>query len=160
MAVLHRFYCKYNKYHSPWSGTDKVEVFVCLFWWFTPLSTFFQSCWDKFLSSWVEPVFWHRVSISIAVYTYCQMNKNPCSNQEIHMLFEHGSERDILKMNPSLFARHYIPKALQTRLIIWPIFLFAKTLHSFRSLWRHYDFWKYTANDILFRESSVRKWTI
>ena len=32
------------------------------------------------------------ISIRIAVYTHCQMNENPCSNQEIHELFEHGSE--------------------------------------------------------------------
>ena len=32
------------------------------------------------------------MSIRIAVYTHCQMNENPCSNQEIHVLFEHGSE--------------------------------------------------------------------
>ena len=33
-----------------------------------------------------------EISIRIAVYTHCQMNENPCSNQEIHVLFEHGSE--------------------------------------------------------------------
>ena len=32
------------------------------------------------------------MSIRIAVYNQCQMNENPCSNQEIHVLFEHGSE--------------------------------------------------------------------
>ena len=32
------------------------------------------------------------MSIHIAVYTHCQMNKNPCSNRETHVLFEHGSE--------------------------------------------------------------------
>ena len=32
------------------------------------------------------------VLIRIAVYTHCQMNKNQISNQEIHVLFEHGSE--------------------------------------------------------------------
>ena len=30
--------------------------------------------------------------IRIAGYTHCQTNENPCSNQEIHVLFEHGSE--------------------------------------------------------------------
>ena len=30
--------------------------------------------------------------IRIVVYTHCQMNENTCSNQEIHVLFEHGSE--------------------------------------------------------------------
>ena len=28
----------------------------------------------------------------IVVYTHFQTNKNLCSNQEIHMLFEHGFE--------------------------------------------------------------------
>ena len=28
--------------------------------------------------------------IGKAVLTHCQMNDNPCSNQEIHVLFEHG----------------------------------------------------------------------
>ena len=32
------------------------------------------------------------ISIRIAVYTHCRMNENPCSNQEIHVLFEHGYE--------------------------------------------------------------------
>ena len=32
------------------------------------------------------------MSIHIAVYIHSQMNENPCSNQEIHMLYEHGSE--------------------------------------------------------------------
>ena len=33
-----------------------------------------------------------QMSIHIAVYTHCQMNKNPCSSQDFHVLFEHGSE--------------------------------------------------------------------
>ena len=37
------------------------------------------------------------VDSCIDIYSYsclhpCQMNENPCSNQEIHVLFEHGSE--------------------------------------------------------------------
>ena len=32
------------------------------------------------------------MSIRIAVFTHCQMNENPGSNQEIHVLFEHGFE--------------------------------------------------------------------
>ena len=32
------------------------------------------------------------ISIRIAVSTHCQMNENPCSNQKIRVLFEHGSE--------------------------------------------------------------------
>ena len=50
------------------------------------------------------------MSIRIAVYTHCQMNENPCSNQEIHLLFEHpsmGLNLNILKMSPALFAGRY-----------------------------------------------------
>ena len=32
------------------------------------------------------------MSIRKAVFIHCQRNENPCSNQEIHVLFEHGSE--------------------------------------------------------------------
>ena len=32
------------------------------------------------------------MSNCIAVYTHRQMNENPCSNQEIYVLFEHGPE--------------------------------------------------------------------
>ena len=33
-----------------------------------------------------------RLFLHIAVLTLCQMKKNPCSKQEIHMLFEHEFE--------------------------------------------------------------------
>ena len=74
------------------------------------------------------------MSIRIAVYTHCQMNENPCSNQGIHVLFEHGSELEILKMSLALFSRRYIRKALRTILIISPMFLFAKTLRTVMTL--------------------------
>ena len=32
----------------------------------------------------------HPIPINIADLTHCQMNQNPCSNQEIHVLFKHG----------------------------------------------------------------------
>ena len=35
------------------------------------------------------------------------MNKNPCSNQEIHSTFEHGLNLKILKMSPELFTQCY-----------------------------------------------------
>ena len=73
--------------------------------------------------------------IRIAVYNHCQMNENPSSNQEIPVLFEHGSEPEkILKTSPALFAGRYIPKALRTRLIISPMLLFAKTLRTVMTL--------------------------
>ena len=57
------------------------------------------------------------------------MNENPCSNQEIHMLFEHGSELENTKNESCIICMTlYIWKALGTRLIVLPMFLFAKTL--------------------------------
>ena len=44
------------------------------------------------------------MSIRIAVYTHCQMNENPCSNQEIHMLFEHGSELENTYNEPCIIC--------------------------------------------------------
>ena len=60
------------------------------------------------------------------------------------------------------WALHYlhdviIRKALWTRLIISPWFLFAETLRTVMSLWRRYDVRKYTANAILFREIQCKK---
>ena len=50
------------------------------------------------------------MSIRIAVYTHCQINENPCSNQEIRVLFDHGPDLNlkILKMSPVLIAWRYI----------------------------------------------------
>ena len=54
------------------------------------------------------------------------MNDNPCSNQEIHVLFEHGYKLKMHKMRPELFVR----TALQTRLVISLVLLFVKTLRK------------------------------
>ena len=35
------------------------------------------------------------------------MDEIPCSNQEIHLRFEHGVNLKILKMSPKLFAWRY-----------------------------------------------------
>ena len=37
-----------------------------------------------------------------AVLTHCHMNGNPCSNQEIRVLFKHGFK--ILQISPELFT--------------------------------------------------------
>ena len=62
------------------------------------------------------------------------MKEKPYSNQEIHVLFEHGFEVEILKMSPALFARHYIQKSLRNRLIISTMLLFSKTLRRVMKL--------------------------
>ena len=45
---------------------------------------------SEFLSLQFTILAYIPIRISVAVLTNCQMNKNPCANQEIHMLFEHG----------------------------------------------------------------------
>ena len=35
------------------------------------------------------------------------MNENPCSNQEIHVLFEHGLNLKILQMSPGIYMTLY-----------------------------------------------------
>ena len=78
------------------------------------------------------------------------MNENPCSNQEFHVLFEHGSGLKNTYIIPALLA-------LQTRLIKSPMFLFAKTLHTVMKLFPRYDTRKYTADAIWFREIQFKK---
>ena len=68
-----------------------------------------------------------------------------------------GPNLKILKMSPALFAWLYIRKVLRTRLIILPMFLFAKTLRTIMTLCRRYDVQKYTADTILFREIQCKK---
>ena len=68
-----------------------------------------------------------------------------------------GLNLKILKMSPALSAWRYIRKALQNRLAILPMFLFAKTLHTVMTLWRRYDVRKNTADVILFREIQWKK---
>ena len=67
--------------------------------------------------------------ICIAVLTHCLINKNPYSNQQIHVLFEHAFKFEnalhVLKMGPKLFAYHNILKTL-TRWIILAMMLFSR----------------------------------
>ena len=52
----------------------------------------------------------HLKQLSLHKYLFllhCQMNANPWSNQEIHMLCEHGYKLDIYKSSPELFAWRY-----------------------------------------------------
>ena len=68
-----------------------------------------------------------------------------------------GLNMKILKTSPALFAWLYIRKALRNRLIISPMFLFAKTLRTVMMLWRRYVVRKYTADAILLREIQCKK---
>ena len=85
------------------------------------------------------------------------MNENLCSNQEIHVLFEHGSELENTYNEPCTIRMTLLRQALRTRLIISPMFLFAKTLRTVKTLWRRNDVRKVTADAILFREIQCKK---
>ena len=49
------------------------------------------------------------MSIRKVVYNHCQMNENQCSNQEIHVLIEHGSELEKLEMSMTLYGKRCGP---------------------------------------------------
>ena len=68
-----------------------------------------------------------------------------------------GLNLKTLKMSPELFTRCYILKALQTRLLILPMLLFAKKLCMAMTLRRRYDIRKFTADAILLREIQCKK---
>ena len=86
------------------------------------------------------------------------MNENPCSNQEIHVLFvqENIWTWKYLKWVLS-FLHDVIWKTLLTRLIISWMLLFAKTLHTAMTLWWRYVVRKFTADAISFREIQCKK---
>ena len=62
------------------------------------------------------------------------VNETPCSNQEIGVLFEHGVELKNFKMR----APSCLHDVMWTRLVISPMLMFAKTLHTVMTLWRRY----------------------
>ena len=58
------------------------------------------------------------------------MNRNPCSNQEIHVLFDHEFKLENTLNEPvSYLTDLIIRKVLQNRQSISPMFLCAKKLH-------------------------------
>ena len=90
------------------------------------------------------------------------MNENPCSNQEIHVLFEHGSELENTSNEPCIikkFARGYLQKVLRTRLIISPMFLFTKTLRTVMRCDYVMTFESTQPTPFCLEKSRVRKWT-
>ena len=71
-----------------------------------------------------------------------------------------GLNFKILQISPEIFTGRYMQKVLRTRLIILPMLLFAKTLHTAMMLWRRYDVQKFTVNTILIREIQCKKMEI
>ena len=49
---------------------------------------FVANCISDFLL--LQSTILAKIPLCIAVLTICQMNNNPCANQEFHMLFEQG----------------------------------------------------------------------
>ena len=45
------------------------------------------------------------ISIRIVILTHSQINKNACSNQEIHVQFEHGFKLEHIISRMLLFAK-------------------------------------------------------
>ena len=70
-----------------------------------------------------------------------------------------GLNLKILKMSPALFALRYIREALRTRLIISPMFLFAKTLHTAMTLFDVMTFESTQPTPFCLEKYSVRNWT-
>ena len=96
----------------------------------------------------------------MAVLTHGQMDENRNSNQEIHMLFERGLNIGLnLKIHKMSYLHDVIPKVLQTNLIISPMLLFAKILHT-AMMWQRYDIRKFTADSILFTEIQRKKMNV
>ena len=68
----------------------------------------------KFHSRWIV------ILVHTAVLTHCQIDENPCSNHEIHILFEHGFELVTYNEHWIVCMKLY-GKALQPWQIILPL---------------------------------------
>ena len=88
------------------------------------------------------------------------MNENPCSNQEVHVLFEHGSELENTYKQPCIICLTSYTESVADPNDLNDHFadvLFVKTLRTVMTLWRRYDVRKITADAILFREIQFKK---
>ena len=58
------------------------------------------------------------------------MNQNPCSNQVIHVLFEHGFELENTKNEPCIICMTLYTESVVDQTDHFAHVLFAKTLHT------------------------------
>ena len=82
----------------------------------------------------------------------CLKPQNPCSNHEIHVLFEHGFYLKKPKLGPDLYAWRYTGKSCGRD---WPFhrcFRSRKRCPRYMTLWRRNDVRKFDADAILFIE--------
>ena len=77
-----------------------------------------------------DPYILAKMSIRIAVYTHCQMNENPCTNQEIHVLFEHGSELEKTYNKPCIICMTLYTESVADQTDHFADVFFAKTLRG------------------------------
>ena len=78
------------------------------------------------------------------------MRENPCSNQEIHLLFAHGLNLIILKMS-------YYTESIADQTHDFADAFVWETLRKAMTFWRRFDFRKFTADATLFREIQCKK---
>ena len=82
----------------------------------------------------------------------CLKPQNPCSNHEIHVLFEHGFYLKKPKLGPDLHAWRYTGKSCGPN---WPFrrcFPRKNVARIYMTLWRRNDVRMIDADAILFRE--------
>ena len=72
--------------------------------------------------------------MGITVWSHCQVNQNSCSNNGIHVLFEHGYYLKTLKTGQSLFALCYVAKCCSSEWSLCLCFCWPQSLRRWR-LW-------------------------
>ena len=60
----------------------------------------------------------YYLSFNNSFLALCQMNENPCSNQEIHVLFGHGFKLENTYKDALRYLHDVIQKALQIGLFM------------------------------------------
>ena len=75
-----------------------------------------------------DPYILAKMSIRIAVYTH--LNENPCTNQEIHVLFEHGSELEKTYNKPCIICMTLYTESVADQTDHFADVFFAKTLRG------------------------------
>ena len=87
----------------------------------------------------------------------CLKPQNPCSNHEIHVLFEHGFY--LKSQNWALICMHDVTLECVAAVTdhFADAFVRVNIAHVYMMLWRRNDIRKLTLRPFCFEESSVRK---
>ena len=76
----------------------------------------------------------YRMFISVYILCHCQMNENPCSNQEIHVLFGDGSELENTLNEPFIVCMTLYTESIADQIDPFADVLFAKTVRTLMTL--------------------------